>query len=271
MSLVDLWFKHSEWWFDSNGKYDAFLTQKYEHFLKEEINYENEDPLTLLFYILVHDQISRHVARVRKHPQNWIDYHTTLASQISDKFIQNKDKFKYLTPEQRVFVLLSYRHLHHMDKIKISIDLAKKWMKENNHPIYRRFYETSMRCYLLLVDNNVQMEKSKEETFMEKVFKKFSFLALDVRSCGILSFLKVALFGRFSFSPFKSSLYSDVEKNISGLGRNVVVSLSGGVDSMTVLNICISMRDRKKLDSISAVHVDYGNRIKSRMERAGQT
>lgn len=73
----------------------------------------------------------------------------------------------------------------------------------------------------------------------------------------------------YSFFAYKSNLYSQVSKLLSLLKeKHMVVSLSGGVDSMTLLNVCLWMREQKKLGSVSAVHINYGNKIRSHFEQA---
>jgi len=50
--------------------------------------------------------------------------------------------------------------------------------------------------------------------------------------------------------------------------KNIIVSLSGGVDSMVLIWLLYQMKLRDIINNVFAVHIDYGNREVSKQEAA---
>lgn len=266
MDFVTQWFANPDWWFSSSHKYDAHIVETFGYLLENvELSKSSGTTDDLMLRVLIHDQLSRHYARVKGLTPDWIRDQTSKAVIYAHQLLRHTD-FEDVSPEFKAFTLLPFRHTRYIENVLFCLEMITKFNKQRPHPIYHRFYMATLTTLCEIndpihtVDSFDQPKINLRQRLMNMVL---SFLAIDW-ICG-LWILFWSLFQRFGFR--NHTVCSQVRKHIVSLGsRNVIVSLSGGVDSMLVLNTCLLMRQNHELDQVWAVHINYNNRWRSRWE-----
>lgn len=267
MDLVDCWFANPDWWFAPTHKYDTYIVETFGHYIETELEVDNQ-PISLIRAILVHDQISRHCARVHHQSPTWIQDQTMRAVEYAQQLLDHP-AFETLSPEIKVFTLLPLRHTRHIGNVTYCLRMIEEWNRNDPHPIYRRFYMATLTTLCEISDSTQTTDSSVYPTpsFTSRVTSfVYRLLAVDL-ICGLKAVFQ-ALCNNFGFKPCQ--VYDQVTTNITKAlkdgQRNVIVSLSGGIDSILVLNACLQMRQARKLDQVWAIHVNYGNRWRSRWD-----
>ena len=246
IDLIEFWFKHPELWFNCSIQDDFWITNLFGHRVRSRILSSREDYLKNLEDIILLDQISRHVDRVWKTTFS-TDYHSECL-QISEKVIELG--FQKWLPEQICFLLMPLRHSNLQSYLEQSLCIITELRKihpENSY--YRRFYYAnldSLRKFILPQNLDCKVSSSISE-----------FSDILCSSCHYQSILE---------SLWNSKLRSHdlLVKSFLKLKRRnpmVVISLSGGVDSM------VSSFILKRLDfQVSALMINYQNREQSERE-----
>ena len=93
-------------------------------------------------YIILWDQIARHIARAN-HKEYSIEYHEK-SLQLAMSILQSGED-KILEPKERTFLLLPLRHTKNKDYIKKAIEIVKTYREKFPlDPYYKRFYYASV-------------------------------------------------------------------------------------------------------------------------------
>lgn len=239
--FIQEWFRNPNWWFSKNEEYDKYISEKFSVLLETQcISLANP-----LQKIIIYDQLPRHI--YRNHIASHIlDYYLQKAIDVVQEVI-NTSYYENLNGIQWTFFMLPLRHTKNVDKILYVID--ETWKRINNDTenitIYKRFLKATY---------NKLLQDNQNQTNFIKI----------ISPCNIEED-NVGLFTSFlQFSPSHYNSPNDklnniinFKKNIINTDKPIIISLSGGVDSM----VCSFMiKHLFPTANIIAVHISYDNR-----------
>ena len=261
LNLYYEWLNNKEWWFSKNSQIDVYLSDKYYRYLYDVCNiYENYtnhnnifDNKIIIACIILLDQVTRHYKRVYDDSLDVMEY-TKKAVGFSNILLYNND-FTTFSIDELSFIYLPYRHLKDIDKIyEIVSNYIILYNKGN--------CEDKLKCrrYIQATLNNIYKDINKLSIKNTLTVKKWQDINKD-----ILDPLSIK---KHNFYSINDIIYSNMLKQIENIdnGSTIIVSLSGGVDSMVALHICKYIKDInnfKKIKNIIAVHINYNNRATS--------
>ncbi len=261
--LTTFWFQNPNYWFDASSEDDALISARFGDLLADRFDREERVPLPneSLAYILLYDQIARHVCRVNGSCHK---PYFERAFHIAMPIIENRALLESYAPEERVFILLVYRHTFEIPYIQRVISMIEEWRSVDHHPLYRRFYQASMNSLgkLKNIQNLLYAPRKEEYSYDEMdgiLDEKQSPKMADFFAYDYTSDLE-ALYQDELYQTFESNLLPFVGK-VSQMG----VSLSGGVDSM-VCAFLLYLFCRKHSSAPIAFSVNYANRTEQTVE-----
>jgi tRNA(Ile)-lysidine synthetase-like protein len=269
--LYDEWFSNNKYWFSKEFSIDTYLCDKYlKYIIDTTVIYNNTlngiiyDKKTLISCVLLLDQIPRHYKRIN---ENSIDVsrYSHKAIYFSDLILKTYSSTE-LSIDELCFIYLPYRHVNDIDKI---YDIIHTFIKLYN----TRDCIDKAKCkrYLYATLNNIYPVINKLALKKYLICKKWENLNKNI-------FDEKSLIhaNNHAYINEKSNVYLNVFEELSKLNDNstIIISLSGGVDSIIALNIIKQLHDneaghlrgRKKIKNIIAVHINYNNRKESQDE-----
>jgi tRNA(Ile)-lysidine synthetase-like protein len=257
--FTDFWFQNPQMWFANNPSIDSHLHSLF-HPLFLEIT---QLPLSTIMEnnkeyimgcILIHDQLTRHFFRNEK---DKISYYDKRAISLFEFIKHQLEEFQ---PTERCFLLLPYRHSKQKDKIEYVFSLIQQFHFEFPHiKIYQRFYKAT----LLSLSSFLTTESSSYE------YQPLQSYSLDeIQS--ILDIQSTYMIPEH-IDCTQESIYTlfshEMESNILSHESKIIVSLSGGVDSMIVSYLLYqwNLQHQHKYE-IEAITIDYANRQEQKIE-----
>lgn len=266
IEIINFWFANPQFWFDSSPEDDIKITEAYKPLFDSIFTYDNDYLLTnnnkdnSLGVILLYDQIGRHICRI--HHLDHKPYFNR-AYVIAKSIISNNELLESYNPEERVFILLVYRHTFDKAHIETVIEIIQKWRIENNLAIYKRFYHASLNS-LAKINNNKNLLYDNSTGYMNDTIN--SILDL-IKMDEVLSFNSVGLNSIYEeeiYKIFESSLFQAFNQ-IKITDNKIGISVSGGSDSMvcTLLTYAFSYKHHYIPIIFS---VNYGNRVEQNIE-----
>lgn len=265
--LIQFWFSNENLWFNASHEDDLMITNKYETLLNN-VN-EDFDEILLnanhtikLGLILLYDQIGRHICRI--HQKSHIYYFDKIYI-IAKSIIENIELLESYKPEERVFILLVYRHTFDKAHIELVIDMIQKWRYTNNLSIYKRFYQASLNS-LAKINNNQDLVYNNTSGYMDDVINSVLDANLSPKISEVLTFEvnKDAIYETEIYKVFEASMI-EVLRLKSNVFRNIGISVSGGVDSMVCTLLTYAFSNKFGYNPI-VFSVNYGNRIEQNIE-----
>jgi tRNA(Ile)-lysidine synthetase-like protein len=238
------WLSHPEYWFSGN---DDVITEKYKGLLETEVwNTENKSIMHHLSFIILYDQIPRHIYR-NNDPDNIIAIYLKKAlfiyNFVNKSAIFDTGEFK---PIEWCFFNLPVRHNNVPNEIiKVINDTWNRVKNTNDTDQYIRFLKSSYNR--ILINQKDYLEYSSGE------FTVTSFVDyIDV--------LANCPFNLKTTEIEETHLYKTIEYFVSKHNlQDIVISLSGGVDSMVCSFILKKLQEHYNFNLV-AVHIDYANR-----------
>jgi tRNA(Ile)-lysidine synthetase-like protein len=237
-TIIEFWKENRAYWITPPSKQkevDKLITDKF-------LNYpiENENMIGKIIYF---DQFYRHFCRHGLIPEDDV----TISRNIATKIVTaNYNNLKGLDEIEIIFALMPFKHLRDYDFIFNC--LHNHWLPTDKHiidyPDLERFYiDTYKKAFTLdTVRANLITEHSCEPydanlicDYYPDKYNNSSWSLEAVADNKLLPLLKTR--------------------------KKVIVSLSGGVDSMVMLSLLKYNRA-----DVSAVHIVYGNRKESEHE-----
>ena len=155
--LYDEWFSNRDYWFSKNSKIDVYLCDKYYKYIESTSyiyeSYKKNPPYfdnkTIIAYIILLDQISRHFKRVYDTNIDIVEF-SRKAVNFSNILLYN-NKRDIFTIDELSFIYLPYRHLKDIDKIyeiiSIYIELYEKANTEDKLKCRRYLQATLNNIY----------------------------------------------------------------------------------------------------------------------------
>lgn len=263
------WFSNERWWFHATPKDDAYLTQTYGHLLHNCIIPPKcfDSIESHITYIIVHDQLPRHV--YREHPPTEktasIAKHLELAVAHADTIITNSF-LKSLTSDQACFALLPYRHVNHHKSVFHAISLMWELLKDRpDDKRLKRFLKAAyshapMNQHELVTihaPNASQILPTQRHHAHQRIGLDLFHNYQDI-VCPTACYEPNLVTG--------TNIHSHCQKipdTCPSATTPIIISLSGGVDSM-ILSYALAHTIHS--NKLIAVHIDYGNRGTSEKE-----
>jgi tRNA(Ile)-lysidine synthetase-like protein len=232
------WFNNENYWFSKNNDIDKYLTITYDNLLDYEYNNLsiNNKELYLIHFIIIYDQLPRHIFR-NTDSNHIILYYLNKALDIIEN---NKYYYEKLIDIEWCFYMLPLRHTN--DKNNILYVLKNAWIRYNksNSNIIKKFiiatYDKSNFKEDIL--NNEVISYYYDKNILDNYSEN------DI----ITDITKFNNIGNF-----------DIINTISN-NSTIIISLSGGVDSMVCL---INYKYRFPYINFVCVHINYKNRKES--------
>ena len=264
IKLYDEWMNNNDWWFSKKESIDIYLSNKYIKYIDDINQYDvikTNDKKTIIGYIILLDQITRHNNRIKKIDVN---YYTSIACVVSFHYLnilkQNNNisiSPSVLTAYDKCFLYMPHRHMKDIEMIIDIIDIFKNYYFES--------YKT----------NNIEDAKIYKSYLFNTIKNSYNFISTDILKKQIDDFKFYSYENSDIFTEFKDIL-DNCPKEVLETNpdiikdpllhnfdinpyKNIIVSLSGGVDSMLCLYI---LKHYLCNTNIIAVHINYNNRNK---------
>lgn len=261
--------------------------------LNSNFDISSSRKLGVLAIVICLDQFSRNIYRGTES----IYKNDKKCYQIVDHFQSHYNMIERYEINQRIFYLLPYRHqkttlllnyvvvfIREMEEEISNIDtiiVSSKQIKEYRS-IVSRFKRATLRDYSKVKDTishflvewkdrsgNLIMEPGSANHMIGDYQSDTSDILdiLDPTCINYSSIVSGTKIKYYSSDVMLCNVYRLLREFYNKRGiRNASVSLSGGVDSMVISYALHHLRLNCELDSISAIHIDYGNREVSRRE-----
>jgi tRNA(Ile)-lysidine synthetase-like protein len=255
--LKEWWFNNPNIWFNSNESYDIMITNKYEHLINIDFNidYIITSKELGIGYIILLDQIARHIARVRKYSVDFInnnlDKIINFTKLFYTKYINDLEGYEFC------FVLLPYRHSNIFeyqtyvmreiwDKISnININNSKN---QELKKIYKNYLEVT---YKRSIKGNIYLCQNKSKYNSDSKILQFANEFNEILDTNCKTYEINNLNVNFNSKILESCIKLKKNQN----KKKYILSISGGVDSM-VLSYILS---KQSIDFVM-IHINYANR-----------
>jgi len=209
--------------------------------------------------IVLLDQFARHIYRHRGFVGAAREAKLTLtgakAISVTEKLMAKGNGLKDLPIPFQVFALMPFRHLPTLQRLQKVMEQVDQRILDHQKEgdLLQKFRKMSLR--------NLQSLEDKAEAGAE-ILEFFPFKADETDVPQNKLYKAVLQFLNRKFGVMKTSDSLETEA-----GFAVVVSLSGGVDSMVVTKILIHLRDNCLPNlKVAAIHINYRNRDESDRE-----
>lgn len=235
--LTEYWLSNPDVWFGCSSEVDKYIINEFGDLLDSDITEMN------LGTIILWDQISRHVYR---DDLIKIKYYHTKSLNLSFNLLYS-DYDTTLTPNERCFLLMPLRHTFEKVYLEIVIEKVKDYMKMDGFDPYRRFYRVTLLSYSKIITEELVPEDVNNTITDESIIN-----ILDKKSNSTIISCNEIL---------KNDVYKTFEKFIKSYpSKGIVISISGGVDSMLCSYVLSRVRIKYPNLNIIAVMVNYNNR-----------
>jgi tRNA(Ile)-lysidine synthetase-like protein len=257
--LYNLWFSNELWWFQANEEDDTYLKSIFEDNIDvvSKLNQQEFTKKDLIGYILFYDQLPRHV--FRHQPTHHILYHFLQKAFEQTLKIQNSVYYYSLNANEWSFVMLPFRHTNQSSIIhEVMKECWQKYWESSDSGEsmkYKRFLRaTYERCPYEQIKfiRHIPFKVYKYE-WDSQLYKTLLFFAPEKKITRDLQTVQNESIQKI-FDSF------EYMKN-----KRVIISLSGGVDSMICSYIMSNISRTHKI-KLMAVHIDYWNRPECREE-----
>lgn len=258
IELKDWWFNNEDKWFNSSELNDIEISKIYEYLIdfdyKLEILLENK--IIGLGYIILYDQITRHVSRAKNKPSTYIlDYLTKLLEFIDLFYPKYKNE---LEGYEFCFTLLPFRHTNMFDKQKFVMNETWKKILNINQTdtksigVYKNYLEATYKR--ANIDEQVYMieNKSTDINNILQIVNKYNNLLDAVCYDYLISLNNHDINNNINDIILKITKTCE---QIKKTNTKYILSISGGVDSM-VLSFVLA----KLGINFVMVHINYANR-----------
>lgn len=264
----EFWFQVSECWFGCTVEFDEYLREKFGDLHQEVVSMDVDlelNQMEMLERILILDQLSRHLYRNQR--EKLVEWDAK-ACCYTEYLIQSGKVEEYGAAE-RSFALMPFRHTFQKENVKIVFHLIKKWHEEYpEEAMYRRFYVATLQSLAKI--NTKEMSKNVYIPLRRPSVEEIESV-LDTQSSSFVKCMDL----KMNEKVYQDPLYIEFVKNLElykmEKEKRIVVSLSGGVDSMVVSFMVAKWIEKlswaqKKDMIVEAVTIDYANREEQKVE-----
>lgn len=280
--LYDYWFSNSNLWFNSSSEDDIRISELFGTLFNIKID---EDKIKInrkygIGIILLYDQISRHILRVKNEDflyfwskNDFLTQTNNIACIYSAIVYLN---FKHeVTVDEYAFIMLPLRHTFDFRKIKFVMSETWQQMKDELNSLsklkYKQFLKATYERAITQSNDEIcinkylkNVEKKESEEYFNtglmelklkynKILDPHCNLKDVIEEVGKIKYKQEPQF--FAYYSMEVELISNLKKISSG---SFILSISGGVDSM----VCSYILKKANI-AFSCVHINYSNRLES--------
>ena len=253
--ILDFWFPSHDtipsFWFNKNKETDEYIITHFSELLikaeNHNLNHWKTDINGHLALIILLDQFSRHI--YRNNPDKLFLYDIIAYHHAKEFFLEKRDI--ELNNLYKIMALMSFRHQENIEDYNFVID----YMNKETDPIWNGFKKHTMIKYQYLLEHN---------TLPNRDIVKFDYSKFN----DILEFpWEPSMQNSNIESDLTTTLINFVDSNKDIINKNLlIVSLSGGVDSMLILAVLANIKSKYDNLLIVAIHLDYHNRPETGLE-----
>lgn len=266
--LNDYWYNHPNVWFNSLEQDDEYLVNTFGNFNTWITEFNNIIDLSLIEnidilhnFILIFDQISRHAKRINKINETTFIEVNKLALHIAEYLIETKKIYQFDNENKIYFTLMPLRHTFQSNYLK-KVILILKQLDLNNTGM--RFFKNTLISYSNIITDNLKPEPM-EYNLTNPIMDEINIL-LDKNSSSIPFDWDNNINIDHKYLQFLNAMKL-ISNNKKYLTNDIIISLSGGVDSMVLLYLVKKCLNLGSKNNIIAVHISYNNRDKCEYER----
>lgn len=252
MDLIKFWFQNEKIWFQSTPQDDILIENLFLHQLNSiplsvhyliNIKYTHRE---LLNYIILTDQISRHIYR-NNLPK--ISFYHKIALNISYYMIE-KGYDTFLNDKERCFLLMPIRHTFELPELYYVINKLNEYIELDQSKYYFRFLKATFYSLSKIISKNISVEPINHNIKIADIVS-----ILDCKSCKYLIFNQ----NKNNGDGLILNEFINLIRKMETGPEKIVLSISGGVDSMVSSHI-LKIISKKIGIEIIAVMINYGNR-----------
>jgi len=251
-NVLEFWFKkefnvfRSEWF---SSEWDETIRTTFGHLHLALENGERDEwkttPYGKLAYIIVLDQFTRNLDRDRE--QETFRRNDQNVLELVEKMIEEREDLCYSGMTERMFILLPLRHSRCSRHIRKVLHLLKEYSMDNKDAVFKSVLE---KFRLATIHD---LTKCDEDTIVSVPDDNKK--EVDREQYGDI------LDGEYSNRELLDTT-SDLVQHVKGYItkyniKKAGVSLSGGIDSMVVLDLLVALVGH---ENVVAVHVCHSNR-----------
>jgi tRNA(Ile)-lysidine synthetase-like protein len=251
--ILVYWFPNTtipKYWFNNDPEVDEYIRIHFNPLLiKAEshiLNHWKSTGKGHLALIILLDQFSRHIYRntSEQYKNDLIAYHYS-----REFFLENKDA--NMSNLELMMALMPFRHQEDISAYEFVID----YIKDKTDAIWDKFKYHTMFNYQYLKEHNklpgrnytYLINWTKFNDILENNWT-FNMQTYDINS------------------SLMNTLNTFITNNIIDNDNTIVISLSGGVDSMVILFLLSQIKNKYNNLKIVAIHIDYHNRPETGLE-----
>ena len=262
------WFRVPEYWFGCTVEFDEYLRIQFGDLHLEVVSMDVDlelDQMEMLERILILDQLSRHLYRNER--EKFVEWDSKACCYT--EYLIESGKIEEYGVVERCFGLMPFRHTFQKENVEIVFHLIKKWHEEYpEEAIYRRFYVATLQSLAKI--NTKEMSRSVYVPSRRPDVEEIDSL-LDTQSSSFMKCMDLQMNDKVYEDPLYVEFVTNLELYKMEIEKKIVVSLSGGVDSMVVSFIVAKWMERlswsqKRDIVVEAVTIDYGNREEQKVE-----
>ena len=237
--LRKFWFLNKEIWFNSTPQDDELIYKRfYKLFANNPKNdfKKTDNDYIYLDYILLYDQITRHIARL-KSDDTIIKKYQMESLEYANYLIDSK-KYLNFKPIEICFILLPLRHTFELKNLEKVLNIIKTLIKDIPDEAFIRFYHATINSLIkyktpIMIKYNSDINKYKHLLCTSCTF--------DINKVN------------YDNPIIDKDIVEEFKKHVKN--KKVTISLSGGSDSMVAAFIL------KKLNyDVNAIMINYNNR-----------
>jgi tRNA(Ile)-lysidine synthetase-like protein len=275
-NVYDFWFNNPSYWIPISNKdkekvdkiiYEKFYNPIYIN-ITNNISFLEFNNKTFIGFIIFQDQFYKHFARHQLINSIKTDFDDTIIYNIrttlSQKILSSVDKIFLQTTEiELLFILMLFKHVKNY---KYVIENCLLWCTHHNYSIHQKFYLSKFF--------NDTYKKMYDFDYISNIVKLFnqSNYPIEFDPVNICDYFPAQFIEQDwlnslnllhpNIQTLSNNLFSTIDTN-----NTIIVSLSGGVDSMVTLFLLNNLAQNKKIENeIVACHIVYGNRTESNYE-----
>ena len=229
-NFYNFWMTNHNYWFNQNDIFDNDISSKYGYLIDDHNSNQNNP----IIEILIYDQLTRHYYR-KENSKHIITYFNRKALKIAldnknDNFINN------LNYDDWCFYILVFRHTNEKEHLLFAMDQALK-----------RGNKTFIKATFNRANFNEDLEVYN---YYDDYYNYISFdsTILDIWNDD---------FDNYDDHPKTFEIIGDYSQLSLNTNNKIIVSLSGGVDSISCLYSCVQLFGNLR---VIAIHINYNNR-----------
>ena len=247
------WFNHPSWWFRPTHEDDEQISMRFGRGLCAESFHacmmQSKNLQERVGYVILFDQVPRHVFRGDAGARHVITYYLQQALCVSDSILRVDRDVSQLSDDELAFVLLPLRHSGDFDATCRAINIAM-----TRAPPLKRFVRAALERMPLV--RPLRISQSAQSPHPACSWEHVVVRHPKVQNPKDDEEEDEAVFRDAIRDAFRDDIRDDIRAQRS---RVIIVSISGGVDSMVLSHLVLRhlVRDHP---NVVFVHINYCNK-----------